>query len=109
MELGKELEPCPFCAWDADQKAQIRMTLAVSGCPCTHRNSFGEEKYLEAVVYHFREKLEKILIPKKCDKPCPPDWAYFGRCVREREHENETHVLEDGRVWPLDGYNQKYA
>ena len=61
MKIVEELPPCPFCVWDANDKAEIRMALAVSMCPCTQRNSSGEKKYLEAVVYHFGDKLEKLL------------------------------------------------
>lgn len=61
MQVDNELPPCPFCAWDANNKAQIRMALVVSECPCTQRGTSGEKKYLEAVVYHFGEKLGKLL------------------------------------------------
>lgn len=115
MQLGVDntSPPCPFCAWDTNEKAQIKMALVVNTCPCTQRNTVGEAKYLEAVVYHFKEKMEKLLTPKRkpmrCAKPCPPDWVNLEGCVREREHEKETHVLKDGRMWPLDGCNQEYA
>ena len=68
MKIVNDLSSCPFCVWDANDKAEIRMALALSACPCTQRNTVGEAKYLEAVVYHFRDKLEKLLLEKF-------DWA----------------------------------
>lgn len=61
MKVDNELPPCPFCVWDANNKAQIRMAIAVSTCPCASRGTTGEAKYLEAVVYHYGDKLEKLL------------------------------------------------
>ena len=61
MQVADELPPCPFCVWDANNKAQIRMGLVINVCPCVQRGTFGEAKYLEAVVYHFGDKLEKLL------------------------------------------------